>query len=220
MKTQNDIRYRPLYSLGEVSRYARVMSPTLRNWSRDRDKSIIALAGDSQSSTPFSFINLIEAHILVGMRRTHQVPMQKIKIALDWMKKEYNTAHPLAELNLETDGYNVFVRDQGDTINASRRGQVTFREIIARYLKRIERDDYLVPLRFYPFPNDNSPKTVVMDPEVVFGRPVIVGTRITTLMVYERFTGGESLNDIAHDYNLPFLDVEEALKCEIERRAA
>jgi uncharacterized protein (DUF433 family) len=192
----------------------------LRNWSRSKDKSIIDLSGSNGNPAAFSFINLIEAHSLEGLRQTHQVPMQKIRIAVDWMKEKFNTAHPLAELDLETDGLSIFVRHEGDTIDASKRGQAAFRDILIRYLKRIERDNNLVPVRFYPFPNDTSPKTVVMDPEVVFGRPVIVGTRITTLMVFERYTGGESLTDIAQDYNLKLPDIEEALRCEIERRAA
>lgn len=146
--------------------------------------------------------------------------MQRIRTAVEWMRGEYGTLHPLAELELETDQLNIFVRDQGHTINASKRGQVAFRDIIERYLKRIERNNNCIPIKFYPFPYQSSPKAIVMDPEVVFGRPVIVGTRITSVMVFERYTGGESLIDIAQDYDLQITAVEEAIRCEIELRAA
>ena len=60
----------------------------------------------------------------------------------------------------------------------------------------------------------------MMDPSVAYGRPVIKGTRISTVMIFDRYSGGESLADIAADYDLKISLVEEALRCEIERRAA
>jgi uncharacterized protein (DUF433 family) len=59
-----------------------------------------------------------------------------------------------------------------------------------------------------------------MDPRVGFGRPVISGTRIETVMIFERFSGGEGLSAIAKDYGLKLKQVEEALRCENDRRAA
>ena len=59
-----------------------------------------------------------------------------------------------------------------------------------------------------------------MDPAVAFGRPVVAGTRVATTMIFDRYSGGESLVDIAEDYGLELPAVEEALRCEIERRAA
>ncbi|NLX51085.1 MAG: DUF433 domain-containing protein [Deltaproteobacteria bacterium] len=214
---KQDIRYNPLYSLTEVSRYARIQPATLRLWTK---KNSIVMLPINEGLAPLSFINLIESHVLVALRRTHQVPMQRIRRAVDWLQEQYNTKHPLAELDLETDGHDVFIRELGLPINASKHGQSAFAEILARYLKRIDRDKNNIPIRFYPFPYDASPKTIVMDPSVAYGRPVIKGTRISTLMVFDRYSGGESLNDIADDYELTIPYVEEALRCEIERRAA
>ena len=41
-----------------------------------------------------------------------------------------------------------------------------------------------------------------------------------TPTVFERYSGGESLQDIADDYDLAVTDIEEALRCEMEQRAA
>jgi uncharacterized protein (DUF433 family) len=146
--------------------------------------------------------------------------MQRIRKAVDWLKSTYGLDHPLAEKDLETDGYDVFVRVAGFPVSASRRGQGGIPEVLSRYLRRIDRDNKKIPIRFYPLPYDASPKTVVIDPTVVFGRPIIMGTRITTATVYERYSGGESLSDIAGDYDLKVPAVEEALRCELEQRAA
>ena len=89
------------------------------------------------------------------------------------------------------------------------------------YLERIERD-VLGPARFFPFTTYEiaCPKVIVMDPCVDFGRPVIEGTRIETIMIFDRFDGGESLSSLANDYELDMVAVEEAVRCEIARRAA
>lgn len=213
-----DLRYEPLYSLTEVSRYARVQAATLRLWMK-RDGIVTPPARDNLA--PISFINLIETHVLVALRRTHQVPMQRIRSAVEWLRDYYKTDHPLAELDLETDGRDLFIRELGLPINASKRGQSAFDEILSRYLKRVDRDKNNIPIRFYPFTTyDASPKFIIMDPSVAYGRPVIRGTRINTVIIYERYSGGESLSEIATDYGLEMPYVEEALRCEIERRAA
>jgi uncharacterized protein (DUF433 family) len=218
-RTKHDLRYEPLYSIVEVSRYARVQQTTLRSWTRSQGGSILVPAGH-KTVAPLSFINLIESHVLAALRRTHKVPMQSIGRAVEWLKQRYEVTHPLAELDLETDGLDIFISESGHPVSASRGGQMGIREMLSRYLKRIERDPNKIPVRFYPLPNDNSPMTVMMDPSVAYGRPVIKGTRITTQMVFERYSGGESLVDIADDYDLEIPVVEEALRCEIEDRRA
>ena len=131
-KMQKDLRYEPMYTFIEVSRYARIQPVTLKLWT----KGIIE-PPSHKILAPLSFINLIESHVLIALRRTHQVPMQRIRRAVEWLQQQYGSAHPLAELNLETDGYDVFVRELDLPINASRRGQSGFPEILARYLRRI-----------------------------------------------------------------------------------
>lgn len=216
---KEDLRYKPLYSLVEVGRYARVQPNTLRSWTRSDDNGLLVPAGRN-TVAPLSFINLIEAHVLLALRRAHMVPMRRIRTAVEWLKDTYHVDHPLAELDLETDGRDVFLRECGILVSASRRGQIGMNEILSRYLQRIERDPNCVPIRFFPLTYDASPKTVVMDPSVAYGRPVIKSTRITTLMIFERYSGGESLVDIAKDYDLKMSTVEEALRCEIDQRAA
>jgi len=215
----DDLRYKPLYSIAEVGRYTRVQHTTLRSWIQSRSGNLLVPAA-SHTIAPLSFINLVESHVLVALRRKYHVPMRQILKAVAWLKETYGAGHPLAEIDLETDGREVFIRELGHPISASRKGQMGIDAILSLYLKRIERDPENLPIRFYPLTYETTPKLIVMDPAVAFGRPVIKGTRITTPMVFERYSGGESLQDIADDYDLGISDVEEALRCEIEQRAA
>jgi len=215
-----DLRYQPIYPLTEVSRYTRVKPATLRTWTHNGGSDALIIIAAGPQMAPFSFINLIESYVLEGLRRTHRVPMQRIRRAIERLKQQYGTVHPLAELNLETDGYDLFIRELEIPVNASRRGQSGFPEVLANYLKRIERDKGRIPVRFYPYTYAQAPKTIVMDPAVAYGRPVVVGTCVSSQMIFDRYSGGESLQDIALDYDLDIPLIEEALRCEIERIAA
>jgi len=218
-RDSDDLRYRPLYSVAEVSRYARIQHTTLRSWIQSKSGDLLVPAA-THTVALLSFINLVESHVLVALRRRYHVPMRQILKAVEWLKRTYGVGHPLAEIDLETDGREVFIRELGHPISASRKGQMGIDVILSRYLKRIERDPENLPIRFYPLTYETTPKLIVMDPAVAFGRPVIKGTRITTPMVFERYSGGESLQAIADDYDLAVTDIEEALRCEIEQRAA
>jgi hypothetical protein len=65
---QQDLRYRPLYSLREVGRYARVKPATLRSWSHNGDSRVIIPANVS-GVAPFSFINLTQTEIIQLSRK-------------------------------------------------------------------------------------------------------------------------------------------------------
>ena len=218
MKATDGIRYEPLYTPGDISRYAHVHPETLRTWTGGRGRALL-IKPAARTIAPFSFVNLIEAHVLVALRKMHSVPMQRVRRAVRWLSERYETAHPLAEIDLETDGRDVFVDCLGLKASASERGQVAIPEVVSLYLRRIQRDQ-VGPVRFFPITYEACPKLIVMDPCVNFGRPVVEGTRIDTLMIFDRYSGGESLGEIAADYDLGHSAVEEALRCEMERRAA
>jgi len=220
MNPDNDIRYQPLYGIAEAARYIHAKNGALRSWltgsSSHRTPSVLEPATRNEMDK-LSFVNLIEAHMLVALRTTHKVSMPKIRAATQWLKKETGNRHPLAECLIETDGMDIFVNHLGQLISASERGQVVIRGVMEQFLHRIERDKNGIPMSFYPFTRGvaaDCPKEVVMTPEVAFGRPIVAGTRISTQMLAERFLAGDSLTTLADDYDLKLTQVEEAVRCE------
>ena len=51
----------------------------------------------------------------------------------------------------------------------------------------------------------------MIDPQVAFGRPFIARRGISTAAIVDRVNSGESYDEIAADYGLDPLEVEEAL---------
>ena len=51
------------------------------------------------------------------------------------------------------------------------------------------------------------------------GVPVIAGTGLATQIIAERYKLGESISDLADDYERPGTEIEEAIRCELEAAA-
>jgi uncharacterized protein (DUF433 family) len=97
------------------------------------------------------------------------------------------------------------------------------RAVIDAYLERIERDAKGLPVRLFPFTRRRAldePRAAVIDPTVSFGRPVLIGTGIPTAVIAGRYKAGDSMDDLATDYGRTRLEIEEAVRCELQGEAA
>jgi uncharacterized protein (DUF433 family) len=106
----------------------------------------------------------------------------------------------------------------------SKGGQVEIAELMRVHLQRIDRDPHGLPIRLYPFTHKQADKeairSVVMDPRIAFGRPVLVGTAVPTSVLADRFKAGDKLTELAKDYGAQPEAIEEAIRCEFDRQAA
>ena len=231
-----DPRALPNYRLPEAAHYLRVPESTLRMWmfgqaypttaGTKRSRPIIAIAAEDPPQ--LSFVNMVEAHVLSAIRYQHGVSLQAVRRAVEYLTKEFHSKHPLAEEQFQTDGVNLFVERLG-LLNVSAPGQFAMPEILRALLRRIDRDDHGLAVRLYPFSRrplpslpalNESPRVVVIDPRVAFGRPALVGTGVSTSTIAERFDAGESIEALAADYDRPRAEIEEAIRCELIRDAA
>ncbi len=133
-------------------------------------------------------------------------------------KQAMDQRHPLISRALETDGLDLFIEQYGQLINVNRAGQSAMREIISVALRRIDRDPEGIPIKLYPFTRasvDATPGIVAIDPRLSAGRAVISGTGLATQLIAERYKAGESINDLADDYERGNEEIEEAIRCEL-----
>lgn len=236
--SKTDPRILPAYPLNDAARYLQVPPATLRSWVAGRTyptakgrqffQPLIVPPDQPHRGLALSFINLVEAHVLDAIRRTHGVALPKVRIALKFVNKELKTEHPLADKAFETDGIDLFVRHYGQLINVSRDGQLAMQTVLEAYLNRIERDHSGVALRLYPFTRNRpassvvgrEPRSVVIDPAISYGRPVLAGTGVPTAVLAERYKAGDSIKALSEDYGLLTDEIEEAIRCELRTEAA
>lgn len=221
-----DRRELPAYSIAEAAHYLSVPAATVRYWSTGQDEYLPLIQVPHHQPTLLSFLNLVELHVLAAIRRKHTVPMPKVRAAIEYLKKhtrrKSDQRHPLISRQLETDGLDIFIQRYGQLVNISQDGQMAMREVMSAALKRIERDKHGIPIKLYPFTRsriDEAPTMVVIDPLLSAGRPVIAGTGLATEIIAERYKAGESIDELARDYERSEEEIEEAVRCELQAAA-
>ncbi|HEX5727672.1 MAG TPA: DUF433 domain-containing protein [Longimicrobiaceae bacterium] len=208
-----DPRELPTYGVGDAARYLHTPAATLRSWFFGRTYpraqgglgSFKRLINPPEASSRLSFLNLVEAHVLRALRTQHGVRVREVRSALGFAERDLGIDHLLLSDKLLTGEGEIFLDHYSGLINLSRSGQMAMRGVLQAYLKRVERDDRHIPIRLYPFlrgADDGGPPAVVIDPRVSFGHPVLAGTGITTAALVQRIDAGESVADLASDYDI------------------
>jgi len=208
-----DRREIPAYGIIEVADYLRIPRKTVEYWVSGAESPLVHTP--SISPPRFTFMNLLECHILSAMR-WKGVRVEKVRRALHYIERQWPSRHPLLDQLFQTDGVDLFVSKLPDEIiNVSRLGQLGFKNILETFLERIELDTSRIAAKFFPFVEEKKPgepKIIEINPSVAFGRPVIAGTGITADIIAGRFAARESVAALAEEYGRPPGEIEEAIR--------
>ena len=221
-----DPRDIPTYSMGDAAHYLRIPAATIRSWivgrnyqtSKGSRKFKPLISTRDRKPRLLSFTNLIEIHVLRAIRKHHEIELDNVRHALDYIEEQFKVSHPLARETFRTDGVDLFIERYGSLINASKSGKEELKDAFNAHLERIEPDDTGLAIKLYPFTLSNeedNPKSVVIDPRIAFGRLVIAGTGIATDVLAERFEAGDSIDQLAYDYEVDRKSIEEAIRYEM-----
>ena len=219
--SKTDIRHQPAYTVAEAARYLKVAPATLRSWVIGRpypteagtaySKPVIRAARNPPPT--LSFWNLIEAHVLRSLRTDHGVPMDALRRAIKYAQDSLKIDNLLLSPELRTDAGKLLLERYGELIELSASGQIAMRSMLNAHLARVEWDEWKFPVRLYPFTSigNAEKRPVAISANIAFGRPVLVHGGITTAAIAERIDAGESVADLADDYDLRVEDIEEAV---------
>lgn len=218
---------RPRYAQAEAARIIAVPSATFRNWAHgytyrtlagERSSSpliTLAEAGDDRLMVPF--IGLAEAQVLAAFRATN-VPMQRIRPALERLQAEMGLPAALANRRLKTDGVEILydygrrAKAVGDDKTAEalgelvvvRNGQRVFTKVVQNYLTTITyAGDWIDAVHLRRF----GELDVVVDPKINYGKPTLADRGVRVVDVVSRLRAGEASRQVAWDYDLHERDI-------------
>jgi len=223
MTKRQDIRNQPAYTVAEASRYLKVAPATLRSWVAGRfypkGKEVarsVPLIKPAKNPPPvLSFWNLIEAHVLRSLRTDHGVPMEALRRAIKYAENELAINRLLLSPALRTEAGKLLLERYGELIDLSASGQIAMRRVFNDHLSRVEWDEWKFPVRLFPFTSssasDMGRRPVTIAANIAFGRPVLASRGIATATIAQRLDAGESLADVAEDYDLTADEIEEAV---------
>ena len=224
---------KPAYTADEAARILGLPASTLKAW-------CFGQAGHNRSGaqTSFrpvikpadnktrllSFANLCELHVLSAIRRQHKIALPKVRSSVDFLRKKLKAVRPLIDSEFSTNGVDLFVEHASTLLNVSQQGQQAMRGDFQSALARIERDAKGTPIRLFPFSRTSAksgdqPKSVVVNPRLSFGRPVISSVAIPTRIIVDCFDAGDSMSEMAEDYGIDAAEIEEAIRFERLRAA-
>ncbi|MEO8628226.1 MAG: DUF433 domain-containing protein [Betaproteobacteria bacterium] len=217
-----DVRDQPAYALAESARYLKVARATLRSWVVGRPYPKADGVGHFRPlihppvrrPPTLSFWNLIEAHVLRSLRTEHGVSFKALRQAVAYSEKSLKVERLLLRKELRAEGGQLFLERYGALINLSASGQLAMRRMFDEHLKRVEWDQWKFPVRLYPFISGDTPapnNPIVIDPTIAFGRPVVTRMGISTSAIAERIDAGESVAELAADYELNAEEIEQAV---------
>lgn len=215
-----DPRTLPAYTIAEAAAYLRIPRSTVGSWVKGRRYTtmsghqkfsrVVAPARDAPCL--LSFENLVELHVLRATR-DKGVSIGAIRSAVWYLQAKWDSEHPLAREDMQTDGVSIFVDHLGALVNVSQNGQVAIRMALEQHLNRIDRGPKGLPIRLYPFGGRNeTSRPFTIDPAIKFGRLCLAGTGITVEELVSRHHAGESIPSLARDFDRPEKQIREALK--------
>lgn len=221
----------PRYSIPEAAGYVRMSAETLRSWVAGRKYPVKSgvrawppiLTRPRHADPRLSYANLVEAYVLNVLRSLFKVKMQEIKRGIELVEKKYGIPRFLLSPQLRAREGSLLLEQLGRIVNVGRGGQEEIPDAVRAYLRRIEWSEEGLPFGLYPVTRPDhpaGPRRVVILPNVGFGRPVTERRNIATATIVDRFAAGESITDLAEDYDLEPLDIEEAIRAEAPKLAA
>lgn len=217
-----DPREQPAYTVAEAAHYLDLPVPTIRYWATGKADCRPLVEVPARHPALLSLLNLAEIHVLAAVRREHAISMPKVRAAIGYLaqhtRRDRDRRHPLISADLEMDGLDLFIERYGQLVTISQAGQTVMREMMTAALHRIDRDPQGVPIKLYPFTRssiDDAPALIVIDPTLAAGRPVLKGTGLATGILAERYRAGESVAELARDYERSKAEIEEAIRCEL-----
>ena len=134
------------YDITTAARFIHMNPSTLRIWAHGTRAVEPILKLPQRGS--LSFVNLTEAYVLHAMRRRDEIPLARLRTAIDCVESAMGIDHPLAYQQFETYKIDLFVETAAGHVSASKRGQVRHAALMA--LERVrwehERPEALFPL--------------------------------------------------------------------------
>ena len=165
------------------------------------------------------FRDLMELRIVKAFRN-HDVPLQVIRAAIEGAKAMFGTEYPFTAHRFLTDGKSIFseaLQEHGDTeMTDLAKRQLVFEHIVRPELYTgIEFAGDGHATRWFPV---KQSKTIVLDPEIAFGKPVLTDYGVRTEIIAEAFKAEKNKKTVASLFDIPTAAVDAAIR--YERMAA
>ncbi|WP_327290389.1 DUF433 domain-containing protein [Streptomyces sp. NBC_01198] len=205
----------------ETSSYLQIPHSTLSDWLTGRAAGAplvhqVEPVRSGQPSVPF--VAVAEAYVLRSLR-TEGLRMRQIREAAEAVRDAFDTPYGLVSRRIATDGVDIFVEHGLGDLRRARDGQAPIREVVDQYLRYLSwdaGDDFPSSLQLRQY---GEAVPVVIDPRFGHGLPVVSANRVPVKAVIDLWEAGESVEDIAYEYDMEPDQVDELCRAVVRLAA-
>ena len=190
-------RTQGIYDIAVAHRLTGVSANSIKRWLEEYPAHVAELKPDWKDLSGhihtqhnrLSFLEMVEVLIAGKIRAGQGGSYWKVRKYHDGLAAEWGTQFPFAHQNLEA-------HIEGLPIPA------------VKALEQLDYEDGFAS-RWLPIGKDSS---LALDPRRAGGQPAIKGRRLRVVDISDYFAGGESVEALAHDFDISTHDVETALR--------
>ncbi|MBX9719156.1 MAG: DUF433 domain-containing protein [Microbacteriaceae bacterium] len=211
----NPLLLDPLYTQGEAASLLATPQSTFNRWVHgyisgvgNWQQPFVTTSGPGRGVT-VPFVGVAEAWVVRAFR-TAGVSLPRIRAAVETLREGIGVDHALASERLKTDGADILWdlqtsdNELDNRLVVVRNGNAVFGEVVREHLTRvIYRDGFAGSLTLKRADGID----VLVDPSVAYGQPVLDPYGVKVSDVIARIESGESIDDIALDWDIPRLVV-------------
>lgn len=210
-----------VYTEAEAARLLRVAPSTLHYWLEGGERGDVTynpiIRPTPLGRRTLSWAEFIEAGWLRAYRQ-NRVPMPELRAFIEYLRDELQVPYPLAHRKPLVSGRSLVLKAQEASQLAryyhlvDEVGMLTFPGL--SFLNRVTwNGDLAEGWR----PAEDPESTVLVQPDVRFGRPAVGG--VSTIALYELAEEGASREELAEEFDLSPADVRWALSYEDAQHA-
>lgn len=162
-----------------------------------------------------TFLDLVQLRVVRAFREAG-VPLQRIRTAGEVAGDLFGTSHPLAHLRFKTEGKSIWsditTTREREVMNLSASGQRAFPEVVEESLTEVSyaAEPGLADRWYAAGPGGG----VVVDPEIAFGAPVVVGANVPTDALWSQSRSEPDVHRLATWFRLDVRQVQDAIRFE------
>jgi len=221
-----DIRTLPTYTIPEAAVFLAIPRRTLASW-YEGDEPILKASGQYGLAHLLSYRDTEEAYRVYLLRERFHFSFQFLRRSMRNARKMFRSQHPLQRADAVKEYLRDLVYDKparGTTPRTvtslgEKPGQEIIEEVANLFAERIETGKFIFPWRFAA--TDHQSRPVSMNPRIMSGRLVVTGTRIPVTVLWGRKRAGIRVEEIAKDFGLDRVIVQQALThIDIRQKAA
>jgi uncharacterized protein (DUF433 family) len=211
-----NIRLLPTYTIPEASAFLAIRERTLFSW-YEGEEPILKSSGMIGAIHLLSYRDLEEAYKVHLLRVRYRFSLQFLRRSMRNARKMFRSQHPLQRADSIRECLEDLVYDKPARAGHPRTvtslgktpGQQFVKEVADLFSERIVAGEFIYPWRYAD--TDRISRPVSLNPNIMSGRLVVIGTRIPVTMLLGRKRSGEKVAEIAGDYGLDPDVVQKAI---------